>query len=174
MNALALRDNDDPSTSNQPPVASSTTPGQWLQHFGLSNQPTCHPFILGTVPSLPDAFPKLVSTLSFLLHLHTELRINHTPYSAAAHMHSHIPLHVCFPPSFCQLIHHVSTAITTTCQPSYIDSHHHYMPNINDDSRPPPASMTRAGHHCTMVTTVTTHQQPRPHADYHDHHPTPA
>lgn len=88
MNALALRDNDDPSTSNQPPMASSTTPGQWLQHFCLSNQPTCHPFILGTVPSLPDAFPKLVSTLSFLLHLHTELRINHTPYSTIASMHA--------------------------------------------------------------------------------------
>ena len=84
-NALALRDNDNPSTSNQ---ATSTAPGRWLRHSGLSNQPTPSPFRTG-YNALRISYPQLVSTLSFLLHLHFLSLFSLTNFKPCVDSHYH-------------------------------------------------------------------------------------
>ena len=96
------------------------------------------PFVHGTVP-----YPQLVSALFFLLHLHTELRINHTPYSAIASMHalgvdSHYHHRTSTTPPLrintTTVDHHTSTATITTCllPPAPSTQHQHQLDNDDD------------------------------------------
>lgn len=114
------------STNNQ---ATSTTPGQSLWHSGLSNQPTPSPFHTG-YSVLWISYPQLVSTLSFLLHLHFLSLFLLTNFKSCVDSHYHhmlTTIHQQLPPP-----HAKCQQLTITAgHYDHDHSHHHAQPLSN-------------------------------------------